>query len=246
MRSAFKGLFAVIAMILSASIAAHAANPLRFEVKKTQSGEKYKFIFTNDAEFGFTTRRPDKNDQKILLSIPAAFTLKDDSIDGVYICDGKVHNINGTDAELGGALSYVEGKLQIFPTSKGKLLTRKYLDELAARKAIFFQQFQVIENGKAAKFRDKSKFIRRGVGIMKNGQTVIVESHNAIELGKFGQDLLELGLQNLLYTDMGAWSEGWVRNPKDGKTVRLGEDTQLSNKQSNWLVLKDKEHSKAD
>lgn len=234
-------------LLLCAGKGAPAAqsNPLTFEVKTAPSGQKYSFIFTNGAAFGFEVKRPAQSNNQILLSIPAAFTTKSGGIGGVYVREGAVQNINGTDAQLGGALKFVDGKLSIFPTNKGKLLTQEFLDGIAQKKGILFQQFQVIESGAAARFKDKSKFIRRGIAILNDGNSAIIESKNAISLNQFGEDLSGMGVKELLYTDMGAWSEGWVRNPKDSKIIQLGEDCQMTSKQTNWLTLQEVEKRSA-
>lgn len=210
-----------------------AANTLTFDIRTAPAGTQYSFININGSAISWTINRPAKQNPKNLLCIPAAFTMKDGTICGAYVVDGKVCNLANIDKALGGALKIVDGKVSIFPTDKSKLLTKDFLQDIADKNGQLFQQFQVIENGSPAKFRDKTKFVRRGVGILKNSEVVIVESKKSITLTQFAEELAGLGVQNLIYTDMGAWSEGWVRNPKDGKIVTMSDDGGLTSRQTN-------------
>jgi hypothetical protein len=96
----------------------------------------------------------------------------------------------------------------------------------------------MIESGKAAKFKDLKVFQRRGIAKFKNGKTAIIESNEAITLKVFADDLVELGVQDLLYTDMGSWDEGWYRDPATGKVVVIGKDRSQTKRQSNWVVFR--------
>ncbi|MBX9666400.1 MAG: hypothetical protein K2X93_02230 [Candidatus Obscuribacterales bacterium] len=214
---------------------AASRNPLRFELKTAASKESYSFVYLNDAIVRFVLVRPKKNDPRVLMSIPAAFTTLDGKVDGVYVKDGAVHGSVNT--RLGGALKIINGQFEVLDTKSGAALNDDFLQTLASNKASLFQEFQVIKDNLASTFKDKSKFQRRGIGKLRDGRPVIVESKTAITLSMFAKDASELGVKELLYTDMGAWSEGWVRDPKSGQLVTIGADRQATSKQSNWLIL---------
>ena len=105
----------------------------------------------------------------------------------------------------------------------------------------------LVENGTADKIdptNDKA-FQRRAIVTYKNGQTAVIESDKPITLTEFAHDLAskdpnkpENDIQTAMYVDMGDWSEGWYRNPSDGKIISIGNDKLQTNKQTNWLVFK--------
>ena len=183
-------------------------------------------------------QRPDQKDRNIVLSIAGAFTdLNTDKVDGIYMSNGTSGNTAKKNSTLGGAIKIVNGDCEIFPSKKGKLLNDSIIKVLSPKKASFFQQIQMIENGTAAKFKDVKLFQRRGIAKFKNGKTAIIESDEAITLKVFADDLVELGVNSLLYTDMGAWDEGWYRDPVKGNIVVMGKDKSQTARQSNWVVF---------
>ena len=66
----------------------------------------------------------------------------------------------------------------------------------------------------------------------------IIESKQAITLKVFSDDLVLLGVQQLIYTDMGSWDEGWYKDPSSNKLVTIGQDLSQTSKQSNWIIFK--------
>jgi hypothetical protein len=73
---------------------------------------------------------------------------------------------------------------------------------------------------------------------LKGNKTAIIESYEHITLTAFTKDLLELGAVDALYTDMGAWDEGWYR--QDNKLITIGRMKSQTEKQCNWVVFKEK------
>ncbi len=187
----------------------------------------------------FTDKRPAEDDKTVQVCVAAAFTqLGNYKIDGAYMCKGKVSNEKAINHTLGGALKIVNGKATIFPTAKGTLITDKFLKDLALQKGSFFQQIQLISNGKASSFKDKAHFQRRAIVVFKNGKTAIMECEEALLLADFSKDLVELGVQNALYTDMGGWDEGFYVDPVTKKKVTIGLMKTHTAYQSNWVVFK--------
>ena len=209
------------------------------ETKIGKSKTTYTFIKKNNCKISFETKRPDKSDKTILVCIPAAFTnLNNLKIDGIYSVNGIVGNRDVINQTLGGVFFIEHNSCKIFQSNKGKLFNDSLLAIVKTQKASFFQQIQCIENGKAAKFKDKKLFQRRGIAILKDNTIAIIESKEAITLEVFSNDLVLLNVKQLIYTDMGAWDEGWYRNPVNNVPIKIGKDLSQTNKQSNWIVFK--------
>ena len=216
-------------------------NDLKIENKKTRSGYNYTIFYKNNLKLGVSLTRPEKTDNNILLCIPGAFTdLQTYMADGLYIDNGKVSNKNKINYTLGGAIKIVDSECVIFPTDKGKLLTDSLINFVVTKKGSLFQQIQMIEKGVGAKYKDVKLFQRRAIAKFKNTKTAVIESYENITLSVFTADLLELGVSDALYTDMGAWDEGWYKNPTDNKIITIGRMKTQTDKQCNWVVFKTK------
>jgi hypothetical protein len=206
---------------------------------KAASGDQYLLIYQGDTIAHWTTTRPNKDDKKIVLCIPAAFTETFGGVDGLYAQGGHLFNKGRPDKKIGGALCVIAGKCSVIPCPGGNI-DGGVIANVQSRKGDLFQQFQVVANGIGEKFKDASHVQRRGVAIFKDCTTAIVESVGPITLTQFGEDLAQMGAEQLAYTDMGPWDEGWYRDPVSDKLCSLGRDHSLTNRQSNWLYF---EHS---
>lgn len=237
-------LFLCCALLISINISgfknAVAENKgLTIEKKKPTSGYNYTIFHKNDLLLDVSLKRPNKSDKNILLCIPGAYTdLQSYFVDGLYIDNGKVYNKDKINHTLGGAIKITNGDCQIFPTQKGKLLNDSLINLVVAKKGSLFQQIQMIENGVGAKYKDVKLFQRRAIVKLKGNKTAIIESYENITLSVFTKDLLELGVVDALYTDMGAWDEGWYKSPGDNKLITIGRMKTQTDKQCNWVVLK--------
>jgi len=209
------------------------------ETKIGKSKTNYTFIKKNNCKISFETKRPDKADQNILVCIPAAFTnLNNLKVDGIYSVNGITRNKDVINKTLGGVFYIENNSCKIFQSNNGKLFNDSLLAIVKSQKTSFFQQIQCIENGKAAKFKDKKLFQRRGIAILKDNSIAIIESTEAITLEVFSNDLVLLNVRQLIYTDMGAWDEGWYRNPVNNIPIKIGKDLSQTAKQSNWIVFR--------
>jgi|SRR3989344_2970107 len=218
---------------------ANGVNILTVEKKKTKSGYNYTLFFKNNLKIGISLTRPEKTDNTIQLCIAGAFTdLQNHSPDGLLIENGKVLNKNKMNHSLGGAIKIINGECEMFPTDKGKLLTDSLINFIVSKKGSLFQQIQMVEKGGGAKYKDVKLFQRRAIVKLKGNKTAIIESYENITLTAFTTDLLELGAVDALYVDMGAWDEGWYKNPSDNKTITIGRMKTQTDKQSNWVVFK--------
>lgn len=208
------------------------------EQKQAISGNHYTIIHKKDCRIQFVTERPSKNDKKIMLCIPAAFTdLTDYGVDGACISNGTRCN-NKVNHSLGGAFKIENGSYSMFSTNKGQMLTDSFLTAIAARKGSLFQQIYIVVNGKAEKFKDINKFQRRAIVEMKDKSWAVIESLESITLADFSKDIVELGALNALYTDMGAWDEGWYRDPSMPKVKVIGQLRSETSRQTNWVIFR--------
>ncbi len=185
------------------------------------------------------TARPSIKDETLVLCIPAAFTdtfLGMNSVHGAYAEAGKLGDQNKRDRNIGGLVTVIKGACEVKAAPGGEI-DKATRQSIVDQKGDLFQQFQVIANGKAEKFRDSSRFQRRGIAILKDKKTAVIESAEQITLSQFATDLVELGAQQLAYTDMGPWDEGFYRDPKSNKVVTIGHDRAFTNRQTNWLTF---------
>lgn len=235
-RSRLKSSFIIAAVLIAGGVMpAMASNPLVLEIKTSPSGEKYLFANLNDALLTFTVEKPKRDDTNILLAVPAGFVTAEEKPVGVLVYNREVHNkIN---AKLGGALEIVDGKFKLIDTKGGAGLNSEYLNELAKKNGSLFQQFIIVRNRIASTFKDQGKYLRRGIGHLSDGKAVLVESKTWITLKQFASDMVALGVRDLIYTDMGPWKESWIRDPKTGDLVDIGNEKARPIKQLNWLIV---------
>ncbi|MBI3511314.1 MAG: hypothetical protein HY064_11665 [Bacteroidetes bacterium] len=199
----------------------------------------YSLFFKGNLKIELRDHRPTKKDTAVKLCIPAAFTrLEDDSIDGLFIANGKIHNGNKINHNLGGALLISNEKVSIMGTNDGKAITDSLVAQLIEGKNSFFQQIQLVRDSLPLPFhRDQSLFQRRAIVIFQNGKIAMVESDKALTLEEFAHDLMVMKVCDAIYTDMGDWDEGWYRDKKNGEIKILGTSLLRTSRQSNWLVF---------
>jgi hypothetical protein len=208
--------------------------------KWSSEDEFYSIYYLRDLKLGITNVRPLSSDTSIKLCIPAAFTQLDDgSIDGLFIVNGKIVDAKKINHRLGGGLIIVNSNVSIIKTDDGKFLTPSCIDSIANLKASFFQQIQLVRDGESLGFnKDQKLFQRRAVAIYESGEIAIIESKSPITLDEFANDLVKMQVQNAIYTDMGSYDEGWVRNPVNGAFHVIGTNRSETGRQSNWLIFK--------
>ncbi len=210
------------------------------KIKWKSEDEFYTTYYLLDKKITLADKRPSKADTNIFLCIPAAFTQLDDgSIDGLFIIDGKITDRKKVNHHLGGGLLVVNNQLQIIKTNEGKLLTENWKDSISALNGSFFQQIQMVRVGEALTFnKDVKLFQRRAVVIYRDSTIAIVESKSPITLKEFADDLVKMKAFNAIYTDMGSYDEGWVRNPEKQKVDVIGKNRMQTQFQSNWLLFR--------
>lgn len=211
---------------------------LSVSTSKGESGTGY-HVYEKGADLNIVwcVKRPRKLDSKVKLCIPAAFTTTTGTVVGVYAVDGKVSNKSQISKPIGGVLEIVDGKFKIFPSQNGGKFTPEFFASVETDKASMFQQFQLVESGTPAKFKDQKHFQMRAIAKFKNGMEAIVESDKAIDFKTFNADLVAMGVKDAIYTDMGAWDEGWYRDPKSNSIIPIGNDRSKTDKQTNWITF---------
>jgi hypothetical protein len=156
----------------------------------------------------------------------------------VFVSHGIAGNENAVNTDIGGAIIFQKGQCRMMSTDKGQMLTKEFIQQIQQTKGSMFQQFLIVNAGKPASFKDKTKFQRRAIVRFNDGKLAVVESDKSIDFTTFNTDLVKLGVRQAIYTDMGAWDEGWYRNATTGKIVVIGNDRSLTWKQSNWVVFR--------
>jgi hypothetical protein len=214
-------------------------SPLTTEKKHGVSGQSdYLLIYKNSAKLDFAIIRPDVKDTTIYLCTAGAFTRLDDfKIDGLYICNGDIGNRDRINYTLGGGIKIINGEPTIFPTSYGKIINDSMVSEVISKKGSFFQQIRMVDDKGIAKINNDDLTNRRGIVIFKDGKTAIAESVMPVTFSTFESDIAAMGAKGLIYTDMGAWDEGWYRN-SNGEVIILGHGRTQTKRQSNWVVFR--------
>jgi hypothetical protein len=204
-------------------------------------GHHYDIYDRTECNVEFRSQRPDSNDRNVLMCIPAAFTSTKQGIQGLAIINGK--EVGGpVDHQVGGAIVIVHGDYDIISTAKGSLLTNKFVSDLKSAQGSLFQQFQLVEDKVPGSFHDKSDFQRRAIVVFLDHTRAIIESREALTLSEFARDLASMDVLNALYTDMGAWDEGWYRD-RHNKLQVIGDLRASTDLQTNWLVFTSTAHN---
>jgi hypothetical protein len=204
-----------------------------------EEDEFYTLFHMYDLKPSLTNIRPAKSDSSIQFCIPSAFTVvENDSIDGLFIVDGKIisRKVNHT---LGGGLIIRDHKIFILKTNNSELLTEKWIDSVANLKQSFLQQIQLIRKGEALEFHKDQKLFQRRAIVSWDGISYcsVVQSKNEITLQDFADDLKKMKVVDAIYTDMGSFDEGWYRSLETKATVKIGKNCSQTSQQSNWLIF---------
>ncbi len=234
-----------ILILLIVALAFTVGQPvLKVTYPKAADGMVYTLFHQEAHAFTFEMTRPQKKEQDVLLCIPAAFTALDSGgIEGFHMKDGLTFNAKRVNHGVGGGCRITNGNVSIFPTSKGKIINDSLIKLLKKNKASFFQQIQIVTNGVAATFKDKSLFQRRAVYIDKKGAGFVIESSKPVTLERFSNDLVFHGAWNAVYTDMGAWDEGWYRDEKNYPVI-IGKILTATERQTNWVTIRVRKKNK--
>ena len=126
-----------------------------------------------------------------------------------------------------------------FYKGKWKFLYDKYaheLDSAAINNGCGYAQEMLIHEGSIRKTaRPNTSFHKFRALCEKDGQLCIIESRDSVYFGIFKNQLLDVGVKEALYTDMGDYGYSWYREyPGDKATYILQEIQPMA---TNWLVF---------
>ncbi len=200
-------------------------------------------IFFDSSNFAIKlfSKRPDKQNNQFVISIPAAFTddpkKNSNLIDGYFIENGNLIS-NDMNTYLSGVCIISKNRPIIIPS----LNLKQARNTAVESKSSLFQQFLLLYNHKRIsnlefenKDSSKRKLLRRALVEIDN-QVFIVESKGQHSIIDFQNLLVSNKVKNAIYLDMGTYSEGWYKND-DGKINSIGETMKNTDKQSNWIVF---------
>ncbi len=180
--------------------------------------------------------RPTPDDKNIIMCFAGSFT-------GELLDEFKHSNIAGNHVSGGifykgypckrnnGAFVHYNGEF--------KFLHKDYDSELKAAAAsggMGFAQEMMIHNGKEVPHTRKATSTNQFRALCSlNGRLCIIESKATIAFGDFIKHMLEIGVTEALYTDMGTpWNHSWYRDMK-GSTHYIHKD--YTTYATNWVVF---------
>ena len=184
-------------------------------------------------DIALTSQRPEISDS-VYFCIPAAYTAKDTTIDGLYIINGRIAD-SVFNEKLTGACIMDGQLLQII---KREELSKRLINQIIQDSFSFFQQSILVRNSEIVicdLFKER-KNIRRALVIFPD-YSCIAESVDQVTILEFQKSLIESGAIDAIYLDMGTWSEGWYKNNKC-EIKKIGEKFYNTHLQTNWLIFK--------
>ena len=180
---------------------------------------------------------PNIEQEDVVLCVAAAFTGKcldsfeHSNILGPHISQGVLYE--GYEEKGGYAVFASWGKQKEF----FELGNQEKLEEVAAAKGMAFTQYWVIKDGKGynpPRQTVKQEYYR--CIAQKAGRTYVIESKEVVKFDYFVKCLVERGVENALYMDMGkGWNHSFYRNEKGGAHILHPKTHEYC---TNWLVVK--------
>lgn len=182
-----------------------------------------------DLKISLYSKRPQKNN-KMYLVVPAAFTDRNNKVDGLFIEKGSTIS-TAINEKLNGICIISNNKLKI---SKHNPLIE---NEAITKKQSLFQQVLLIFDSKIIKCElFKSDLNLRRALVEINNRFYLVQSKNRTSIAGFQNALISIKVNNAIYLDMGTYSEGWYKNDAND-IITIGETMTQTNMQSNWLAF---------
>ena len=180
---------------------------------------------------------PNIEQEEVILCVAAAFTGKcldsfeHSNILGPHISQGVLYR--GYGEEGGYAVFASWGNQKAF----FKLENQDKLEEVAAAKGMAFTQYWVIKDGKGynpPRQTVKQEYYR--CIAQKAGRTYVIESKEVVKFDYFVKCLVERGVENALYMDMGkGWNHSFYRDETGVAHVLHPKTHEYC---TNWLVVK--------
>jgi len=191
----------------------------------------------NKLKFNLTNKRPE-NTPNNYLSVAAAFTDKDlKSTTGKLIIDGETIFKNNNPKLSGGCIIGNNSIKIIDKTNNIDSLSKAVFNNHES----YFQQALIVYNNKGIVWNlpNGDLKVKRRALIEFNNQFSICESASSLDIKKFQEALIDIGVKNAIYLDMGSWSEGWYKSV-DAKQIKIGDNFSSTHLQTNWIYLSEK------
>ena len=191
---------------------------------------------------------PDRNDSTIFLCVEAAYTgkklveFKSTNVAGDYVIEGKKKKGYDCSVNTGYLLATADGDVRIGENSD-------HLDDVmqAAQQeqGSLFQQELIIHQHKAfgGVHAGKSNIYRAACKTSDGADFIVIQSEAALLFEDFVNALLQMGVGEALYLDMGrGWNYGWYRQTTGSTAINFFDFK--SQYQTNWLVIRQKIHDR--
>lgn len=180
---------------------------------------------------------PNVEQDDVILCVAAAFTGKcldsfsHSNILGPHISQGVLYE--GYEEEGGYAVFAAWGDQKCFI----ELEEQEKLEEVAAAHGMAFTQYWVVKDGEGynpPRQTIKQEYYR--CIAQKAGRTYVIESKEVVKFDFFVKCLVEIGVENALYMDMGkGWNHSFYRNEKGEVHILHPQTHDFC---TNWLVVK--------
>ena len=197
--------------------------------------DKFYIFFPNyeTIELAFDNR-PSKKEEDIIFCAGALFH-QERTLDFSHMNLVGDHTFNGEyyegyDHDELSAFTYFDGEAKFsFENADDEI--RKACD----KNGVGFEQFMIIKDGKPATFKFTRYRCFRTM-TMINGRLCIIDNKKQMFLEDFRNEVINLGVKDAIYMDMGSgWNYSWIRNT-DGKIKNMFNIPVPYSQ--NWIVFK--------
>ena len=118
--------------------------------------------------------------------------------------------------------------------AKGKNF--ELLDSALQNNGVFFMQKHVLCEGERGEMNLTRNTIYR-VLAEYDDKLCVIQTAQPMTYQAFVVGLVDLGIRNAVYLDMGGWSYSWYRN-SEGELIELFPKSNDTKYQTNWLVFR--------
>lgn len=178
---------------------------------------------------------PAKSDSSVIMVAAAAFTGQ--CVDSFYHKNVAGDHVSNGKRFKGYKCTRNTGAF-VFYNSKWKFLFKSYSDEMdnaASNGGAAFAQEMIVHKGALVGTvrKDSNKNVFRAL-CCHNDRLCIIETKETVSFGDFKKMLIEYGVSDALYIDMGAgWNHAWYRDGKE--TIDL--HPKIHNYCTNWIAF---------
>ncbi|MBI4433357.1 hypothetical protein HY632_01140 [Candidatus Uhrbacteria bacterium] len=206
--------------------------------------DRASFRVFHGGKIDFTMVRPQRSDARILLAVAGTYTSREDTAEGHIIDHGTVRGDSCIySCRSWNAVAYFEsGYVRIERNSGEELVRSGNIATMIQVKGSLIQGHLLVEHGVPIRGYARSRtFHRRALVTHRAGYDVpdIIESVQPFaSLSDFAEHLAALGAHEAINLDMGAWDEGWYRDPATGTIHTLGQIRTATDRQTNWIIIR--------